>query len=61
MPSYRLEPKTPFNKEKCEKLIKSEIDTALSSFMYSSTAAEKLAVDLSETILSKVKDYNFDR
>lgn len=61
MPTYRLEPTSPFNKEKCEKLIKSEMDTALGNFMYNSVAAEQLALNLSETILAKVKDYNFDR
>lgn len=61
MPSYRLEPKQIFNKDKCEKLLKSIMDPALEEFEYTSAEAESLAPHLSDTILSQVKRLNFDR
>lgn len=61
MPSYRLESQLPFNKEKCERLLKSQVDMALEDFVYSPSDAEALAITLSQTILAKVKDWNLDR
>lgn len=51
----------PFNREKCEILLKTQVELALNDFIYSSPEAEALAVSLSETIMAKVKDFNFDR
>lgn len=61
MPTYRLEPKQPFNTEKCEKILKSVLDTAFIEFEYTSEAAEALVISLSETIMTQVKKLNFDR
>lgn len=61
MPTYRLEPKHPFNAEKCEKILKTAIEAALEEFEYSTEAANQLAFDLSENILVQVKKLNYDR
>lgn len=61
MPTYRLEPKHPFNADKCEKILKTAVETALEEFEYSSEAANQLALELSERILVEVKKLNFDR
>lgn len=61
MPTYRLESQTPFNREKCEILLKTQVESALQDFTYSSPEAEALTIRLSETIMAKVKDFNFDR
>lgn len=61
MPTYRLEPKQPFNNEKCEKILKSVLDTAFIEFEYTADAAEAMSINLSETILNQVKKLNFDR
>lgn len=61
MPTYRLEPKQPFNAERCEKILKSVLDTAFEEFEYTSEAADALSLDLSQTILNQVKKLNFDR
>lgn len=61
MPTYRLEPKHPFNTEKCEKILKTVIEAALEEFEYSNEAANQLALELSENILAQVKKFNFDR
>lgn len=41
--------------------MKAQLDLALEDFAYSSAEAETLAISLSETILAKVKDFNFER
>lgn len=41
--------------------MKSQVDMALEDFVYSSSEAEALAISLSQTILAKIKDFNFDR
>lgn len=61
MPTYRLESQAPFNREKCEILLKTQVESALQDFTYSSPEAEALTIRLSETIMAKVKDFNFDR
>lgn len=61
MPTYRTEPKNPFNREKCETLIKSIIDEALEEFEYDSKEAETLSTNLSESILNGIKKLAFDR
>lgn len=64
MPTYRLEPKHPFNTEKCEKILKTVLDTAFEAeFHYGDdiVTAEAMVMSLSETIMTQVKKFNFDR
>lgn len=60
-PSYWLHSKNPYNKEECEKLIKTIVDQTMEAFVYEPDEAESLAKSLSEEILTKVKKLNFDR
>lgn len=61
MPTYRLEPKQQFNSEKCEKILKTTLESAFIEFEYSTEAANEMITNLSETILTQVKKMNFDR
>lgn len=61
MPSYRLEPKNPFNTEKCENILKTVLESAFDEFEYSAEAAEAMVQKLSQTILTQVRKLNFDR
>lgn len=60
-PTYRLEPKVPYRREECEKVIKSILDTTMETFVYEPDEAEALSKTLSTEILTKVKKLNFDR
>lgn len=61
MPTYRLEPKVPFNTEKCENILKSILESAFIEFEYTNEAAEEMVLKLSQMIMSQVKKLNFDR
>lgn len=61
LPTYRLEPKNPFNTEKCENILKLTLDAAFDEFEYTAEAAEAMALKLSQTIMAQVKKLNFDR
>lgn len=61
LPTYRLEPMRKFNKEKCEQMMKALVDASLVEFEYESTAAATMATNLSDAILLRVKNLNFDR
>lgn len=61
LPTYRLEPKTPFHTEKCESILKSVLESSFDEFEYSAEAAEAMVQKLSQTILTQVRRLNFDR
>lgn len=61
LPTYRIEPKTPFHTEKCESILKSVLESAFDEFEYSAEAADDMVLQLSQTIMSQIKKLNFDR
>lgn len=61
LPTYRLDPTLPYNREKCENIIRTTLTTSLSTFVYEPIEAENLSKGLSEEILAKVKNLKFDR
>ncbi|XP_031616475.1 tctex1 domain-containing protein 1 [Contarinia nasturtii] len=61
LPTYRLEPKNPFNTEKCENILKHVFETAFDEFEYTAEAAEEKVSKLSQQILTQTRKLNFDR
>lgn len=61
LPTYRLEPKTPFHTEKCENILKTVLESAFVEFEYTAESAEEMVLKLSQMIMSQVKKLNFDR
>ncbi|XP_037888474.1 tctex1 domain-containing protein 1 [Glossina fuscipes] len=61
LPTYRLEPKVPLNKEVCEKIIKTVMDKTFQDFVYAPKPALSLCAEVSEEIKNRVKNLNFDR
>ncbi|XP_067632524.1 dynein light chain Tctex-type protein 2B isoform X2 [Eurosta solidaginis] len=61
LPSYRLEPKYPLNKEVCEKIIEAVMHKAFENFNYSPKTSLTLCAQISEEIKNRVKAQHFDR
>uniref|UniRef100_A0A1A9ZKW8 Uncharacterized protein n=1 Tax=Glossina pallidipes TaxID=7398 RepID=A0A1A9ZKW8_GLOPL len=61
LPTYRLEPKVPLNKEVCEKIMKTVMDKTFQDFVYAPKPALSLCAEVSEEIKNRVKNLNFDR
>uniref|UniRef100_A0A1B0G4R1 Uncharacterized protein n=1 Tax=Glossina morsitans morsitans TaxID=37546 RepID=A0A1B0G4R1_GLOMM len=61
LPTYRLEPKVPLNKEVCEKIMKTVMDKMFQDFVYAPKPALSLCAEVSEEIKNRVKNLNFDR
>lgn len=61
LPTYRLDSKHPYNKEECETLLRTVLDTSMEGFVYEPDEAESLAKSLSSEIMVKLKKLNFDR
>uniref|UniRef100_A0A1B0CIV2 Putative dynein light chain n=1 Tax=Lutzomyia longipalpis TaxID=7200 RepID=A0A1B0CIV2_LUTLO len=61
MPSYRMESKNPYKREKCEIIIREVVDDMLSSFVYANSDASQVCNNISEEIKSRVKTLGFDR
>ena len=61
LPTYRIEPKIPFHAEKCENILKSVLESAFVEFEYTTEAADEMVLKLSQTIMSQIKKFNFDR
>lgn len=59
--SYRLESTRPYNREKCEKILKLVVDKALKEFEYDSALAFELCETICEDIKKKVKLLEFER
>lgn len=61
MPTYRLSPIRPLNKEICEKIMKAVMDQTFDSFVYSPKTSLQLCAEVSEEIKNRVKSQNYDR
>lgn len=60
-PTYRMDPKKPYNQEQCECILKQIIDKAMINFEYNPNDAVALCESLSEDIKAHVKLLQFDR
>lgn len=60
-PTYRTEPKIPYNREKCEIILKKIIDKAMIEFEYSTESAIEMCEQLSQDLKNRVKNLEFDR
>ncbi|XP_053965807.1 dynein light chain Tctex-type protein 2B isoform X2 [Anastrepha obliqua] len=61
LPTYRLDPKLPLNKEVCEKIIQTVMDDAFENFIYSPKQSLTLCAQISEEIKNRVKSQHYDR
>lgn len=61
MPTYRLDPVRPLNKEECEKIMKTVMDETFAHFSYSPKASLHLCAQVSEEIKVRIKNQNYDR
>lgn len=61
LPTYRLDPKYPLNKEVCEKIMRAVMDNAFENFMYSPKTSLTLCAQISEEIKNRIKAQHFDR
>ncbi|KAL5289428.1 hypothetical protein ACFFRR_009520 [Megaselia abdita] len=60
-PTYRLQSKKPFNREKAEHIIKAVVNENLEDFVYGPKHAQILSKLISEEIKMRVKFHLFDR
>ncbi|XP_037036557.1 tctex1 domain-containing protein 1-like [Bradysia coprophila] len=60
-PTYCLEPKVPFDKFECERLMATVINEAMLGFQFEAEEAETMSEKLSKEILQKVKNLTYDR
>lgn len=62
MPSYRLDPKNPLNKERLELLMKDVMDRNYNEeYLWHPKQSYQLAAQVSEEIKNSIKLMNFDR
>lgn len=61
MPTYRLDPVRPLNKEVCEKIMKNVMDKTFNDFTYSPKTSANLCSEVSEEIKIRIKNQNYDR
>jgi hypothetical protein len=61
LPTYRLEPKLLFHKERCEKVIKQVIERHMENKEYVAKSAPSWSKAMSEEIKSQIKLLKFDR
>lgn len=61
MPTYRLESKSPLNKEVCENIIKSTMNRVFDGFVYTPKPALNICAQVSEEIKNRIKALNYDR
>ncbi|XP_037827617.1 tctex1 domain-containing protein 2 [Lucilia sericata] len=61
MPTYRMKPIRPFNKEVCEKIMKTVMDNTFGSYNYSPKSILELCAEVSEEIKNRIKSQNYDR
>jgi tctex1 domain-containing protein 2 len=60
-PSYRLESKKPFNKERCIKILKAVIDKTMENKEYDTKSAPGWCKAMSEDIKTQIKLLKYDR
>lgn len=60
-PTYRLESKNPFNREKAANVIKAVLLDNLEDFVYGPKNAQTLSKHISEEIKIRMKFHQFDR
>ncbi|XP_065370201.1 dynein light chain Tctex-type protein 2B [Calliphora vicina] len=61
MPTYRMKSISPFNKEVCEKIIKTVMDNTFGEFTYTPKSTLELCAEVSEEIKNRIKAQNYDR
>lgn len=61
MPTYRMQPIRPFNKEICEKIMKTVMDNTFDGFNYMPKSTLDLCAQVSEEIKNRIKNQNYDR
>lgn len=61
MPTYRMQPSKPLNKEVCEKIIKTVMDKTFEEFTYLPKSSMKLCSEVSEEIKNQIKNLHYDR
>lgn len=61
MPTYRMKPLRPLNKEVCEKIIKTVMDNTFEEFTYSPKSTLQICAEVSEEIKNRIKNQNYDR
>lgn len=59
--TFRLEPKVPYNRDKCDLVLKEVIDTAMEEYQYNAKQAPIMCNGLAEEIKKRVKDLGLDR
>lgn len=59
--TFRLEPKVPYNRDKCDLVLKEVIDTAMEEYQYNAKQAPIMCNSLAEEIKKRVKELGFDR
>lgn len=59
--TYRLEPHSPFNRDKCDTVLKEVIDAAMEEYQYNPKLANTFCSNLAEEIRKRIKELSFDR
>jgi len=61
MPTYRLEPSFPLNREKCEKIMVSVMEVAFDNYVYDGRKVLNVCCEVSEEIKNRLKQQGYDR
>lgn len=59
--TFRLEPQVPYNKDKCDLVLKEVIDAAMGEYQYNAKQAPIVCNSLADEIKKRVKELEFDR
>lgn len=59
--TYRLEPHVPYNRDKCDAVLKEVIDSAMEEYQYNPKLANTFCTNLAQEISKRIKELAFDR